>query len=260
MLDTSKDHPRFRATYAALELLSAIESRASPPHVLDVGGGSGIHCSFFRSQGLQVDLVDIAPGVPERKHVGDFLSFAPGRRYEVVWASHVLEHVPNAGAFIRHLIHCAAEGGWLCITVPPAKPEMTFGHVSQWSAGLLLINLIKAGLDCREARVLTRGYNVSVLTSVKFRADDEYGNWLPSNIEVKDGYFDGDIDELNWSIKEIPGSLRLPGDFRSMSRESALRELKKGRNSGFLLCQGENDGAVRFHYYASDLQELVIVS
>jgi hypothetical protein len=81
----------------------------------------------------------------------------------LVWCSHVLEHQPNAGLFLAKLIRDCRDGGILAITVPPAKTEIVGGHVSLWNAGLLLYRLALTGIDCRDARVKTYGYNVSVI-------------------------------------------------------------------------------------------------
>ncbi|GAA0774481.1 hypothetical protein GCM10009108_06070 [Castellaniella ginsengisoli] len=227
--------------------------------MLDVGGGNGVHTHFFRQHGFQVDLVDIVKGKPDRVFVGNFLDFTPAKRYDIVWASHVLEHILDPGSFIRHLLHCAKEGGWLCVTVPPAKQEMTFGHVTQWSAGLLLINLIKAGLDCREAKILTHGYNVSILTPVKFRTDTIYTSWLPPEIPIKQGYFDGDIESLNWQTTTIANHLRLKvahGD----SFSETLKELRGMGGSGFVLCMDELGEMRRFHWYDAAFERLVVVA
>jgi hypothetical protein len=259
MIDTSTDHPRFRATYAALELIEIYSGHEGSIQMLDVGGGNGVHTHFFRQHGFEVDLVDIVPGKPDRVFVGNFRDFAPPRRYDIVWASHVLEHILDPGSFIKHLIHCAKEDGWLCVTVPPAKQEMTFGHVTQWSAGLLLINLIKAGLDCREAKIRRYGYNVSILTPVKFRTSATYTAWLPPDISINQGYFDGDIESLNWQTATIDKHLRLKVT-HSDSFAETLKELRGTTNSGFVLCMEELGEKRRFHWYDAAFERLVVVA
>jgi SAM-dependent methyltransferase len=260
MIDTSKDHARFRATYASLELLQIFTERnADCIRLLDVGGGNGVHTHFFRDNGFEVDLVDIVDGTPERVYVGDFVDFAYPKRYDVIWASHVLEHILNPGQFVRQLLSCAKEGGFLCVTVPPAKSEMTFGHVTQWNAGLLLIHLIKAGLDCRDARVYTKGYNISIITKVKYRTNENYLKWLPSSIVVNGGYFLGDIDSLNWTVTTIPKEMQLKVR-QDISAQEAYDQLSQDKKSGFVLCKEHASNAFRFHYFSPALPNLVIVS
>jgi hypothetical protein len=206
-----------------------------------------------------VDLVDVAPGEPERIFVGDFLDFRPVGAYDVTWASHVLEHVQNPGLFIRHLIGCTKPGGLICITVPPLKSEMTFGHVTLWNAGLLLINLIKSGLDCRDARLMTYGYNVSVIVANRPPADSHYANYLPPEIEVKNGYFDGDIKAINWVTAHIPRHFRISG-FDDQRFEAAAARLLGRTSDGFVLCLDRDSGKPRFHWWDAAFQRLVLVS
>lgn len=259
MLDSGKDHPRFRATIATMQLIDLYAGKENQTYILDVGGGNGVHTNFFRERGFSVDLVDIAHGIPDRAYVGDFLDFSPPRRYDIVWASHVLEHVPNPGMFIRQMVSCAKEDGMLCITVPPAKPEMTFGHVTQWSAGLLLINLIKAGVDCTEARILTHGYNISIITPVRFRKSENYIRYLPKEIPVDNGYFPGEIKSLNWIVNEIPGHLRIQG-LRGELFHDVLAQLRGSREGGFVLCKDESGSMKRFHWYDAALERLVVAA
>jgi len=255
-----RDHARFRAPFAALELLRLfpIEQRREIS-LLDVGGGDGVHKGFFEHNGIHVDLVDIAQGNPERLYVGDFLQFRPPRRYSIVWASHVLEHILDPGAFIQRMIACTQEDGFICITVPPAKREMTFGHVSLWNAGLLLIHLIKAGLDCRKAKVLTRGYNVSVMTQLALRNDADYAKYLPPEINTSQGYFDGEIDMINWEIVSIPSDMRITG-----IEDEPVSEIEKHcrdkEESGFVLARRAEDPGPRFMWWDRPMDRLVTVS
>lgn len=260
MIDTSKDHARFRATYAALELLQLFPERSVDRlRLLDVGGGNGVHTHFFRDNGFEVDLIDIVDGTPPRVYVGDFLGFAYPTRYDIVWASHVLEHILNPGQFVRQLLSCAKEGGFLCITVPPAKSEMTFGHVTQWNAGLLLIHLIKAGLDCRNARIYTKGYNVTIITKIEYRTSENYLKWLPASIKIAGGYFAGDIDFLNWTATKIPKEMQLKVP-QNISAQEAYDQLSQYKKSGFVLCKEHSSNVLRFHYFSPALPNLVVVS
>jgi hypothetical protein len=253
------DSVRFRAPYAALEILSLRADGSAGTRLLDVGGGYGVHTNFFRGRGFTVDLVDVSSGQPTRHFVGDFLDFRPAGRYDITWASHVLEHVQNPGLFIGHLIDCTKPAGLICVTVPPLKSEMTFGHVTLWNAGLLLINLIKSGLDCRHARLMTYGYNVSVIVANRLRTDNHYANWLPPGIEVRNGYFDGDIQAINWVTDRIPRQFRIPGYDEQPFATTAAR-LSGHTSDGFVLCLDHDSGKPRFHWWDAAAQRLVLVS
>jgi SAM-dependent methyltransferase len=165
--------------------------------VLDVGSGPGEHAAVFRAAGKTVTTTDLATD-------GDYLAlnFAP---HDLVWCSHVLEHQPNAGLFLAKLIRDCRDGGILAITVPPLKHEIVGGHVSLWNAGLLLYRLALTGLDCRDARVKTYGYNISVIVR-NHRLPLPPLRWDSGDITALSGHlppfaaegFYGAIEEFNW--------------------------------------------------------------
>lgn len=171
--------------------------------VLDVGSGAGEHAAAFRARGLNVTTVDLAPGADV---TGDYLDMRFGLAgFDIVWASHVLEHQRNPGRFLERLSADCSLGGWLAITVPPMKDEVVGGHVALFNAGVLLYQLILAGINCRHAAVRTYGYNVSVivrneravLPPLKQDAGDieRLAEFFP--LPVYQG-FDGRIERLNW--------------------------------------------------------------
>jgi SAM-dependent methyltransferase len=129
--------------------------------VLDIGSGAGLHAQALRAQGREVTTISLEPGAD---YVGDFLSWPSEKRdFDAVWACHVLEHQVNPGLFLAECRRRLRPGGYLAVTVPPAKQGLVGGHVTLWNAGLLLYQLVMAGFDCRNARVGTYGYNISVI-------------------------------------------------------------------------------------------------
>lgn len=207
--DATPNHGRkraFRAALASLELAEiARAEQRSAPRMLDIGGAHGIHARFFARSipGLTVDIIDAKPTGTPLVFTGFYESYEPAEPYDFIWASHVLEHVQNPGLFLAKLRRDVKPGGWVGLTVPPLKHEMTFSHVTLWNAGLLLINLIRAGFDCRTAHVATEGYNVSVLvqnTGLRVRKHFEA---LPPGIERKGSYFEGQIRRLNWTVDSL---------------------------------------------------------
>jgi SAM-dependent methyltransferase len=141
---------------------------------------------------------------------GDYLShkFKCGllaKKFDGIWCAHCLEHQRNPGAFLEKIFSDLKDGGILCVTVPPHKDSIVGGHVTLWNGGLLLYNLVLAGFDCSEARLLKDGYNISVLVE-KRRADLPELNMDSGDIEklaqffpmpVQQG-FDGNIGEIAW--------------------------------------------------------------
>lgn len=176
--------------------------------VLDIGSGTGFHANIMSDIGLEVITLD--PVMP-----ADIESSWPPVhplpvKFGGIWACHVLEHSQNPGAFLSACFESIKPGGWLAVTVPPAKHSIVGGHVTLWNAGLLLYNLILAGFDCRYAKVKSYGYNISVIVQapsawkllpeiVHDNGDiEKLAHLFP--LPVEQG-FDGQISELNWGIE-----------------------------------------------------------
>ncbi len=179
--------------------------------VLDIGSGAGVQAQIMRAAGRKVTTVSMAQPADL---VGDYLKLKiSGDPWDAIWASHVLEHQPSPGEFLRCCYRDLRMGGILAVTVPPPKHEIVGGHLTLWNAGLLLYHLIVAGFDCREARVSAPyengpgydKYNISVivrkvqawLPKLKFDAGDieALAEFFP--IPVTHG-FDGRLPPINW--------------------------------------------------------------
>jgi len=148
------------------EALSLVIARAGGRALtaLDIGCGGGEHAAAMRAAGLRVTTLDVLGGIEPRPDlVGDYLAIEMPEPFDVVWASHVLEHQRNVGLFLDKVFRDTREGGLVAVTVPPLKHEIVGGHLTLWNAGLLLYNLVLAGFDCREASVKEYGYNISAV-------------------------------------------------------------------------------------------------
>lgn len=152
---------KYRALYALDHVL-----KRQPKAVLDVGSGGGEHARRFRESGSRVVCIDLGTSVYARSRTedgieivnADFNRYESEERFDLVWASHVLEHQRNAGEFISRLIENCAPGGWVCITVPDPHRGLWGGHVSLWTPGLLAYNTVLCGVDLSDAEFV-RGSN-----------------------------------------------------------------------------------------------------
>lgn len=192
-----------QAAYKIIELLNKGD------RILDIGAGKGQQAGFFIANDFLVTTLDIDG---DSDIICKFEDYNTIEIYDCVWASHVLEHQLNVHDFLTKCRVLIRENGYLVITVPPLKNNIVGGHLSLWNAGLLLYNLVMAGFDCSKARVLTYGYNISVIvrkppwkiTKTILNLPFLYDNgdieiiapYMPK--DCKDQSFNGEIKELNW--------------------------------------------------------------
>ncbi|MCV0428119.1 MAG: class I SAM-dependent methyltransferase [Roseibium sp.] len=140
-----------------------------PHSLIDIGSGSGTHAEEFRKSGIKVKTLDFGSSVYSASStnppdfVGNFYDIQINEKFECVWASHVLEHQPNAGQFLSRCRELIEKDGYIAVTVPPAKPIIVGGHLSIWNEGLLIYNLVRSGFDCLNATVVRHGYNITVI-------------------------------------------------------------------------------------------------
>ena len=199
-----------RSSHALFKLISDFEFET----VLDIGSGAGEHANILHNYGKKVTALDLGSSVyaKEKSEItyydfinGNFYNLDAEKKYDCIWASHVLEHQPNPGEFIQKCISLLNQNGILAITVPPLKDEIEGGHLSLWNAGLLIYQLVFNGLDCEDASILTIGYNTTVIVKKKIRDNLELtwdngdirllGNYFPDFVDEP---FDGRIIKHNW--------------------------------------------------------------
>lgn len=208
MLRHAAQAPLHMSASRALELLLSSYRFST---VLDVGCGDGAHARRFAAAGKRVTTLSFQRyGSFEPDFIGDFFAFPASRAFDVVWCSHMLEHQRDVGRFLERLISFAKPGGILAITVPPARNSVVGGHVTMWNTGLLLYNLVLAGLDCRDAKALEYGYNISVivrrrlanLPALRHDAGDieALARFFPLSVKQR---FDGRIAQIAWRSEAL---------------------------------------------------------
>lgn len=180
------------------QALDLVLGNCKPGDILDIGSGDGEHSRRFERAGWRVEPVDWQNGTAYEDITFD-------REFDCIWASHVLEHMPDVQTSLEKMRHDLKPGGVLAITVPPLKHEIVGGHVSLWNAGLLLYRLILAGFDCSRAMIKTYGYNISAIVErvdidlpvlARDAGDIELlAPFFP--MKVHEG-FNGDIESINW--------------------------------------------------------------
>jgi len=161
---------RYRASYA-LDYALALKPRT----VLDVGSGGGYHAQEFRKNGSKVTCIDFGTSIYAQNAenegleiiYADFNSYESPTRYDLVWASHILEHQRNPGQFIEKLVEQCAPDGYVCITVPDPHRNLWGGHLSLWTPGLLAYNVVMCGVDASDARFIRGSNEFSIIFQAK---------------------------------------------------------------------------------------------
>lgn len=173
----------------------------------DVGSGNGFHSSIMGRHGIESVKIDQTPNsdVVGKFPCSDELYLL--KKPDLIWSSHCLEHQRNPGAFLDAAYFFLDDDGYLAITVPPMKHSIVGGHVTLWTEGLLIYNLILAGFDCSKARVGVYDYNISVIVQKpKEKIDLSKITGGRGDIEILSEYFpfnvshgfDGRFGNINW--------------------------------------------------------------
>ncbi|MAG02133.1 hypothetical protein CMI42_02245 [Candidatus Pacearchaeota archaeon] len=186
-------------------------------NVLDVGAGECKQSEFLKSHNKEVYTCDYSLGsnsLDEKyyDYTGDFNKLIFNKKFDCVLCSHILEHQLNVNLFLKKVVSVTKQNGYIVIIVPPRKPFLIGGHVSLWNAGLVLYNLILAGVDCSlECYIKHYDYNIGIIVkNVKNNIENInltydggditnlLSDFFPSSLEAFDG-MNGDILELNWN-------------------------------------------------------------
>lgn len=215
----------------SIEALEKIISYKEWNSLLDIGCGQGLQGHIFEDYGKTVTGLTLNI---DKRYMGDCLShieyidlmnYNPLHKFDIVWASHMLEHVADVQMYVSKMKDVVKRGGIIAITVPPRESKITLTHVHSFNAGRILRYLLCAGIDCREVEIKEYDYNLSIIVkNVQFIPQDydvagmlnqsgdfpkvsKVFDFLPKQIQIKTEWdnnksFDGDITELNWS--EVP--------------------------------------------------------
>lgn len=184
--------------------------------VLDVGLGNGSASLYFAKKGKQVTSIGLSVesygiDIEELNKAGvkiqqiSFETFNSKEKFDAIWMSHVLEHTSNVGFFLEKAKKLLKEDGWLFVMVPPYKPEVVIGHLTNgWNIGQLMYNLLASGFSIKQGHFIKHGYNIcgfvqpekKKITQQNLNLNDSETRILWP-IKVYSG-FNGDLEQVNW--------------------------------------------------------------
>lgn len=153
--------------------------------ILDFGGGNGRLMTSLMNSGYDCSLIDF-PGekVPGIKHLGSQLTdIEPGRRFDVIVASHVLEHLADPYRVVSALREFLNESGVLYAEVPleiwkaPPLPAEPVTHINYFTTDSLRRLLMRAGyrvIRCDEGTYVTEdgGLGLAIRAYARAATDD----------------------------------------------------------------------------------------
>lgn len=183
----------------AIELFNLILDKNSL--VIDVGAGSGAAAKYLEKAGHSVHICDYGQ-TGER-----FEDSHCPVKFNGLHCSHMLEHCRNPGIILDKMRESVVDGGPICVLVPPAKHNVVGGHLTIWNAGILIYNMIRAHIDCSQARIRSYGYNCAVIVPNNY-ADYDDDSLAEDNGDIErlapffpfpvEQGFDGRIISHNW--------------------------------------------------------------
>ncbi len=164
-----------------------------------------MHANLFQYFGYIVDIVDLKEENEKLIYEGNYLEYNPRFKYDIIWSSHMLEHLLNPGCFFDYVFSYLREGGYLAITVPPMLPKkLRLYHPGQYNGGMLMTYLIHSGFNCQDISIGQYGYNLSVILKKNSNQPKNKIKCLPNRISIKGRIFNGLIQELNWNVFSVP--------------------------------------------------------
>lgn len=131
-IERSSDHPLINECQTRLVDL-IWERNHLPRHgaILDIGPGKGLYTKMFLKWGMKVSCVDIDPALRDLyEGLGcDFgmVDLRTGRlpygdeSFDVIWCSHVIEHLHDPVAFLTECKRVLRVGGHLVVRTPDLK-------------------------------------------------------------------------------------------------------------------------------------------
>jgi 2-polyprenyl-3-methyl-5-hydroxy-6-metoxy-1,4-benzoquinol methylase len=116
---------------------------------IDIGCGVGYSIKTLERHGLDVDGIEPDPKAVDLVNkwikrgvcmTGFYEDLSIDKKYDIIWLSHILEHVPKPLSLIEKCYEVSKEGGVLCIMVPdctnPTTKKESMGnkfHISHFT-------------------------------------------------------------------------------------------------------------------------------
>ncbi len=139
-IEQSSTHPLIiECQHALLDRLWEKCALPNSGRLLDIGPGKGLYTRYFLNRGFQVDCADIDPAMRSafldlgcKFEVADLRTMAipyPDASFDLIWCSHVIEHMPDVHRFTCDLYRVLKPGGYAILRTPDlARIGWQFWH------------------------------------------------------------------------------------------------------------------------------------
>ena len=142
---------------------------------IDIGCGHGDFFKYLNEKGVQVKGTGIDM-MPEDKITykgfkyikSNFNDYEPTENYDLIFSSHTIEHNPNTEEFLKNFFKFGKPGGLFCLVWPPPKPQIVGGHVHIFNLGIMMYNIIRTGVNCKNVKMIKVGYNLVIVGEYDF--------------------------------------------------------------------------------------------
>ena len=251
--------------------------------ILDVGVGNGSASKYFAlknkdvtSIGLKFDNYNIDKEAMYSLGINlietSIENYKSTRKFDGIWASHVLEHTRNVGVVLDKFYNLLSKDGWLFIMVPPYKNNVVGGHITNgWNLGQLMYNLLLSGFDIKNGHYIKHGYNICAFVQKKEKESlellSDFGDIDNTKslwpLEVEEG-FDGNLKSINWfsNFKNYSYLKNVISDLKESivnleAKNKALLLVQKQLKESMINLEEKNKGLVeyaenienKFNYY-----------
>ena len=158
------------------KLLRDVITKVEPCSVLDIGCGLGEASKVMCLKDFSVTGLGLG-GAPFKHKNFTFYStslseFIFLEYYDMIWCSHVLEHVRDVGSFLDSCLHALKDDGLFCLVVPTDKPDVLVdGHLSFFTPAHLIYQMVLAGFDMSRCMWYTCNRDIAVVVRKHERED-----------------------------------------------------------------------------------------
>jgi len=219
------------------EILHSLDFFTPGDKVLDIWLGDGDASAFFLKKQLDVyatwiniDTYDIRTDLKDQITLKESfvtkLDFQDNF-FDIVWASHIIEHEINPWLALLEIKRVLKNGGKLIICLPAYKSKIVWGHVNTgYTLGQIMYQLVLSGYNIKSWNFIKYGYNLCAIVEKDDAIILPELRYDSGDIETLSHLFPFEVQQwFEWNIKNHNWKYPLPSEL-SLS-PSPIYKIKK---------------------------------